>query len=183
MTLRQQWGFVGAIVAVLGGGLWAGTHFLGAELRPVTVGSSAPAFRATTLDTTPAVKSLADYRGRVVLLNIWATWCQPCEIEMPYIENLYREMGPKGLAVVAVSIDKPGFDPEIRDFVTRHGLTFEVLHDSTGIIQNQYQTTGVPETFVIGRDGVIRKKEIGARKWDSDANRALIAHLIAEPAH
>jgi peroxiredoxin len=116
----------------------------------------------------------------VVLLNIWATWCAPCRVEMPSMEQLHRELGPRGLHVVAVSIDDPGSEQAIRDFARQLGLTFEILHDASGGIQKQYQTTGVPETFVIGRDGVIRKKVIGAAPWNSEGNRALFEQLLAE---
>ena len=180
MTARQQWALVLGLVAVLGAGLFAATHLLGDELFPVTVGARAPDFRATTLDAAPRVKTLADYRGEVVLLNVWATWCAPCRVEMPSMEQLYRALGPRGLKVVAVSVDDPGTDDAIREFGRELGLTFELLHDAPGAIQKAYQTTGVPETFVIGPDGVIRKKVIGAADWASDANRALFARLLEE---
>jgi peroxiredoxin len=99
---------------------------------------------------------------------------------MPNMEQLYRALGPRGLKVVAVSVDDPGTDDAIREFGRELGLTFEILHDAPGAIQKAYQTTGVPETFVIGPDGVIRKKVIGAADWASDANRALFARLLEE---
>ncbi len=182
MTTKQQWMLVGAFVLLAGGGLLGATRFLGDELFPVTVGSRAPDFQATTLDIPPRTKTLKDYRGQVVLLNIWATWCAPCRIEMPSIEALHRALGPRGLKVVAVSIDDPGQDDRIRAFAEELGLTFEILHDGTGRIASRYQTTGVPETFVIGRDGTIRKKVIAATDWSSPDNQALIAQLLAEPA-
>ena len=182
MTVRQQWLVVLGVVALLGGGLVAATRFMGDELFPVSVGSPAPDFHAATLDTTvPArTKTLADYRGQVVLLNVWATWCGPCRVEMPSIEALHRAYGPQGLHVVAVSIDDSGQEKTVRDFVRELGLTFEILHDPSGAIQKSYQTTGVPETFVIGTDGTIRKKLIGAADWNSPANRALVAQLLAD---
>jgi len=79
-----------------------------------------------------------------------------------------------------VSIDQPGFEKQIRDFVKEFGLTFQILYDPTGKISNDYQTTGVPETFIIARDGVIRKKVIGAADWSSPTNRAIIGQLLAE---
>jgi len=186
MTVRQQWVAVLGVVALLGAGLFAAVHFLGDELFPVRVGAEAPDFRARTLPPDAAAsapeKTLADYRGQVVLLNIWATWCGPCRVEMPSIEALHRDMGPRGLKVVAVSIDDPGSERKIRDFAREYGLTFEILHDPAGAIQKAYQTTGVPETFVIGRDGVIRKKEIGAANWNSPSRRAVVQSLLAEPA-
>lgn len=182
MTIRQQWATVGLFVAVTAGGLFAATRYLGGQLFPVSVGSRAPDFHATTVTTPPAARSLDSYRGQVVLLNIWATWCAPCRIEMPSIERLHRELGPDGLHIVAVSIDNPGTDAAIRSFVSEYGLTFDILHDESGDIKQQYQTTGVPETFIIGRDGTIRKKVIGATRWDSPDNRAVITQLLAERA-
>ena len=182
MTVRQQWMIVLLIVLALGGGLFTATRFLGEELFPVSVGSPAPDFRASTLGAPAREKTLKDYRGDVVLLNIWATWCPPCRDEMPSIQALHEALGPRGLKIIAVSIDSPGKEAQIRQFAEVYGLTFEILHDSRGDIQRRYQSTGVPETFVIGRDGVIRKKVISAARWDSPANRALIEQLLAEPA-
>jgi peroxiredoxin len=157
MTVRQQWAFVGVIVLILGGGLLAATRYLGDELFPITVGSKAPDFKATVIEGVPQTKTIADYKGQVVLLNVWATWCLPCRTEMPSIQALYDRFGSRGLKVVAVSIDNPGTEEKIRQFRDQYGLTFEILHDASGLIKRDYQTTGVPETFVIGRDGIIRK--------------------------
>ena len=181
MTTRQQWVVVAAVVALLAAGLVTATHLLGDEMFPVSVGARAPVFSARTLDPRPATKTLADYRGEVVLVNVWATWCAPCRIEMPALEALHQSFGPRGLHIVAVSIDDPGMEDAIRTFAREYHLTFEILHDASGAISRQYQTTGVPETFVIGRDGVIRKKVIGAMDWNSDGTRALVAQLLAEP--
>jgi peroxiredoxin len=169
------------VVLILGGGLLAGTHYLGDELFPVTAGSRAPDFQAKTVDGVPVTKTLADYKGQVVLLNIWATYCIPCRTEMPSIQALHDRYGPRGLKVVAVSVDSPGFEDEIKKFRDQYGLTFEILYDESGAIKTGYQTTGVPETFVIGRDGVIRKKVIAADNWDSPANRALFAQMLGVP--
>lgn len=178
MTARQQWNIVISIVVFLVGVLWMATHYLGDELFPVTVGSQAPPFTASTLDATPRTKTLADYKGKVVLLNVWATWCPPCREEMPSIERVHRAFAGQGLAVVAVSIDDPGKEDEIREFVREYGLTFEILHDAAAGIKKNYQLTGYPETFVIARDGTIRKKVWGGADWSSDANRALIRELL-----
>ena len=198
MTVRQQWAVVGGVIALLAIGLFAATRMMGDELFPVSVGGKAPDFTATPLlepvyPTTPnatytsrdlgnsaPAKTLASYKGDVVLLNIWATWCAPCRAEMPSIEKLHREFGPRGLKIVAVSVDDPGQQKAIRDFARELGLTFEILQDPTHDIQKAYQTTGVPETFVLGRDGVIRKKIIGATDWSSQGTRALVAQLLAE---
>ena len=182
MTVKQQWSIVGVFVLLIGSGLFAATRIFGDELFPVSVGSRAPDFHAMTLDAAPAPKTLDDYRGQVVLLNIWATWCAPCRVEMPSIEKLHQALGPEGLKVVAVSVDASGQDDVVRDFAKRLGLTFTILHDPTDKTQKEYQATAVPETFIIGRDGVIRKKLIGAVDWNSPGNRAVIEQLLREPA-
>jgi peroxiredoxin len=182
MTAGRQWAIVLGVVAALGGALVLANKLIGNQIFLVSIGSRAPEFRATTMDHTPQRRRMADYRGSVVLLSVWATWCKPCIVEMPSIERLYKDYGPQGLKVVAISIDDAGTDETIRAFAREHGLTFEILHDATGAIETQYQTTGVPETFVIGRDGVIRKKIIGASDWDSQGDRALIAQLLKESA-
>ena len=180
MSTRSQWAIVGVVVLLLGGGVAAATRFLGSELNPVTVGAEAPVFRARTLDAPQREKTLAEYHGQVVLLNIWATWCLPCRVEMPSIEELHSAYAGDGLRVVAVSVDDPGKEDAIRAFAKEYGLSFEILHDPSGDIQRRYQSLGLPETYLIGRDGVIRKKVLGATRWDSDANRALVAQLLAE---
>ncbi len=181
MTAKQQWQIVATIVALLGGGAFAATHFLSDELTSVTIGSDAPTFEAQTVDGTHKTKTLADYKGEVVILNIWATWCAPCRAEMPSIEKLYEAMGPKGLKIVAVSIDEEGKEQAILDFKKEFGLSFEILYDASGMVQSLYRTTGVPETFVIGRDGVIRKQWIGGEDWNSPQNRRLVEQLLSEP--
>ena len=178
MTARQQWTIVGGIVALLAVLLAAATHYLGDELFPVSVGSTAPPLEASTLVGPQRTKTLADYKGKVILLNVWATWCEPCKVEMPSIEKLHREFGSQGLAVVAVSVDDAGTEEHVRDFAKELGITFEILHDPANTVSRNYQITGYPETFVIARDGTIRKKIIGAADWSSEANRALIRELL-----
>ena len=178
MTVRQQWTTVLGIVCLLAVALAAATHFLGDELFPVSVGSAAPPLEAMTLDGSRRMRSLDDYKGKVVLVNIWATWCEPCRVEMPSIEKLHREFGAQGLSVVAISVDDPGSERRILDYAKELGLTFEILHDPKRVTSARYQVTGFPETFVIGREGTIRKKFIGAADWSSDANRALIRQLL-----
>lgn len=180
MTGRQQLGVVAIVLAAIAGIGYAVTRALGTELTPLGVGTRAPDFQAATLDTPPRQLSLADYRGKVLLVNIWATWCQPCRVEIPSIERLYRTYGPQGLSVVAVSIDDPGTESAIRAFVRDMGMTFQVLHDPSGRIEKAYQATGYPETVIVGKDGVIRKKIAGAMDWDSEGNRKLIERLLAE---
>ena len=96
MTARQQWSVVAIVVLVLGGALFAASHLLGDELYPVSVGSKAPPFTAATVDSVPRTKTLADYKGQVVLLNIWATFCVPCRDEMPASRSCTRRWRRRG---------------------------------------------------------------------------------------
>ena len=181
MTVRQQWIIVGIVVVVLGGALSAGVRLFADDLFPVGVGSTAPPFSAKDVRS-GATRTLADYRGQVVLLNIWATWCEPCKVEMPSMEELYRTYGPRGVHIVAVSIDQVVGEDSIRAYAKGLGLTFEILHDPSGAIEGAYQTTGYPESFVIDRGGTIRRKWISATDWNSMASRALFEELLGAPA-
>jgi cytochrome c biogenesis protein CcmG, thiol:disulfide interchange protein DsbE len=180
MTIRQQWFVVAGTVAALLSLVLVAVLVLGDELFHVSVGARAPEIHAYALDDPQSERQLADYKGQVVLLNIWATWCEPCKAEMPSMEALHREFSDKGLSIVAVSVDAPGSADRIRAFVEEYGLTFDILHDPEGRIQRDYQTGGVPETFVIGRDGIIRRKVWGADDWASPANRALVGQLVGD---
>ena len=175
--MRKQWLIVGAIVVVLAAALTLGIK-LSPQIFPVEVGSKAPDFQATTLADGKA-KTLADYKGQVVLLNVWATWCAPCRVEITSIEHLYQQLGPEGLKVVAVSIDEAG--PEVvREFARERNVSFEILLNPSRTIERIYQTTGVPESFVLNRDGRIVKKVIGATEWDAPVNRDLIRRLLVQ---
>jgi len=183
----RQWVVVGVVISLVAVGLVAASSAMKDTLPIIEVGSRAPDFVAVPVNgvegTRAAPKTLADYRGQVVLLNLWATWCGPCVKEMPSIQALYDELGPKGLKVVAVSVDNPGMESAIRAFGVTHHLTFELLHDDRAIgIQEAYLTTGVPETFVIGRDGTIRKRVSGGTDWNTSAQKALVRQLLDEPA-
>jgi len=174
MTNRQQW------VAIASGAMaLVFVVALVIKIRPqmnlLEVGSRAPDFHAVDLASGRAT-TLADYKGKVILLNIWATWCQPCRVEMPAIERLHKKLGGTDFQVVSVSIDVDG-DSVVTAFARNLGLTFQILHNQSGDIQQIYQTTGVPESFVIDRDGIIVKKVIGAAEWDGPVNETLIERL------
>jgi peroxiredoxin len=179
MTHAREWTIaVGSVMALVFG------TALAVKIRPqidlIRVGSRAPAFHATNVMTgRPA--TLERYRGRVVLLNLWATWCQPCRVEMPSLERLSRRLGSDGFGVVAVSIDDDA-DSVVAAYARQLGLSFDILHDPSAAIKRAYQATGVPESWVINRDGVIIKKVIGASEWDGPVNEALIRRLADERA-
>jgi cytochrome c biogenesis protein CcmG/thiol:disulfide interchange protein DsbE len=175
MTTQRQWSLVAGTVMAL-----TFSVALVIKVRPqldlIGAGSQAPDFQAMNIRTNrPA--SLADYAGKVVLLNIWATWCDPCRLEMPSMEKLSERLAGADFRVVAVSVDKDGPDAVMK-FVNDLGLHFDILHDRSGAIQARLQTTGVPESFVLDRAGVIIKKVIGAERWDAPVNETLIRHLL-----
>jgi peroxiredoxin len=180
VTVRRQWAIIGGGAAALAVVLYLAIAQLGPALRPLRIGGRAPDFTAMTVTAAPAPRSLADYRGQVVLLNIWATWCLPCRVEMPSMQRLEERLGPKGLRIVAVSVDLAGYEERIVEFGREFDLTFELLHDAPGAIQRDYQSTGVPETFVIDRAGRVRRRIIGADDWSSTANVAFLERLLAE---
>jgi cytochrome c biogenesis protein CcmG/thiol:disulfide interchange protein DsbE len=172
------------VVAIVAGGLVAGAVALakyGPDVQRVEVGASAPDFHAVDLATGDSVSLRERYRGAVTLVNVWATWCVPCRVEMPAMEKLYQSLAPRGFRIAAISIDEG--DPEgVHAFAQELGLSFDVLQDRSTKVQQIYQTTGVPESFLLNRQGIIVKRVIGAHDWSSAVNRALIERLLDEPA-
>ena len=175
---RHALAFAVAALGVAIGGFIIGARGGRIHVPLITVGVRAPEFRAHTLDVIPATRTLKDYDGEVVLLNLWATWCGPCEAEMPSLERLHHELSPRGLKVVAVSVDDPGNEDRVRDFASRYHLTFDVLNEGSGKIESDYQSQGIPSTYLIDRDGVIRMKVLGARDWNEGETRRQVERVL-----
>jgi peroxiredoxin len=147
------------------------------DARGIEVGDRVPDYSAP--DLAGEEVAFADHLGEVVLINVWATWCGPCRVEMPPIQDIYNRFKDRGFTVLAVSIDTgPGHSDKVDEFVRELGLDFPVLLDPEDRIGRVLQTIGVPETFVVDREGRIIKRWIGATDWDSEANRALIEELL-----
>ena len=138
-------------------------------------GETAPNFSLPDLNGN--MISLADYKGKVVLLNIWATWCPPCVEEMPSMEKLHQAMKGTDFEILAVSIDASG-TKTVTPFMKKHKLSFPALTDTKGAIKRLYQTTGVPESFIIDKDGIIAEKVLGPRDWASPGAIASFRNLI-----
>ena len=151
MTARQQWAVVGTVVAVLAVALLTASHYMKDELFPVTIGTTAPDFRAKVLGEN-RYKTLADYKGKVVLLNVWATWCESCREEMADLAALEKKYAPEHVKVVAVSVDN-GDGTRVKRFVASEKLPFAVAHDPAGEVQRKFQAVGVPETYLVSGDG------------------------------
>jgi cytochrome c biogenesis protein CcmG, thiol:disulfide interchange protein DsbE len=146
------------------------------KYEPLIVGKVAPDFALPDLDD-KTVK-LSDFRGKVVFLNFWATWCKPCREEMPSMEVLYKNFENNGLVVLAVSIDRVTTKKDIPPFVKGMSLSFPVLVDSWGQTDKRYKLMGVPETYVIDQQGVLREKVIGPRDWTRLDNLQVITGLL-----
>jgi peroxiredoxin len=121
--------------------------------------------------------TLASLRGKVVFLNIWATWCAPCREEMPSIESLYNSFkGSKDFVVLAVSQDTDGAG--VRPFVEQNHLQFGILLDPRNEVGERYDVNGIPETFIIGRDGRIVAHHVGPYDWSNADIREALQELI-----
>lgn len=142
----------------------------------VRAGRMAPDFQFP--DLKGKLVALSDFRGKVVLLNIWATWCRPCVEEMPALERLYQKLKGKPFEIVAVSVDSEGLD-NVQPFVKKLGLSFPILMNTNGSIRQTYGTTGVPESFIIDQEGKIVRKIIGPLDWDQDKFVDSILDLIS----
>lgn len=168
---------VGLLLGVAAVSAIALPRFLPTAVEGVEVGDRLPAYSAPNLSGQDV--SIEDHFGEVVLVNVWATWCGPCLVEMPSIQSSYERFRGRGFTVLAVSVDAgPGHRGEVSEFVSKHGLAFPVLLDPENRISRMLRILGVPETFVLNREGCIVKRVIGAADWDSPANRALIEQLL-----
>lgn len=144
------------MIAVLCAGMLASAAGCKTAGPPVT-GEKAPEFVLQSIGG--ATRKLSNYRGKVVLVNLWATWCPPCVAELPVLDQISAEYADKGLVILAVAGDEDV--QAVRDFLAKSPVKFEVLLDPNGVIGTQYGITGYPETFFVDRDGVLRDKIIG----------------------
>ena len=144
--------------------------------EPLVVGKTAPDFALTDINEKPY--RLSDFRGKVVFLNFWATWCTPCRDEMPSMEVLYKNFEKDGLVILAVSIDRVTTTKDIPPFVKGMNLTFPVLIDSWGQTDKPYKRLGVPETFLIDQQGVIHEIIIGPKDWTRVDNLKTLTALL-----
>jgi peroxiredoxin len=170
----------GLIGALLVGGIivaWSGRG----DFTPADSGTMAADYVATTLagDTF----DVAAMRGRVVVLNVWATWCRPCVKEMPALQRLWERNREAGLVVVGVSIDSPALlmgdaETAVRSFVDDLDLTFPIVVDPERRIEEGYPVAGYPMTFVIDRDGRIVDRVLGPREWDQPKMESELRRLL-----
>lgn len=141
---------------------------------------SAEGTEFTLPDLAGKATRLSDFKGNVVLLNFWATWCGPCREEMPTIEQLFRDYQRKAFVVVGVAGDKQG-KTVVEPFVKEHGLSFPVVLDADGVVSQQYRVRGIPTVYLLDRQGRIAGMYVGGADWNSKDARAVIDRLLQEP--
>ena len=138
--------------------------------------SGDPAPALVLKDVNGATHDLARYRGSVVLINFWATWCIPCRDEMPSIQKLRDRLAGKPFVVFAVNVDEP--DSRVRSFLNETRLDLPVLLDQNKTVTRAWSVRVMPTTFVVGRDGRVRYRAVGDLDWSSDAVVGTILQLL-----
>lgn len=153
----------------------AGSGTPAAKRSVVKPGDTAPNFQLRDLEG--RMVALSDLRGKVVLINFWATWCGPCRVEMPAMEQLYRDYSRNDFEILAVSTDPQGV-AVTRPFQQENRLTFPILHDAEYRIGLVYGARSLPMTFMVDRQGIVRHQIFGARDWAASEAHQLIEMLL-----
>lgn len=177
---RRWWTFTAVVLSI--GALWT------AASRELTAGDAdrlpnpqqgfpAPGFELETL--TGETTSLADYRGQVVIVNLWASWCGPCRAEMPALERVYTDLKAEGLVVLGVNSTAQDTEADARSFTSEYALTFPILLDRDDIVSQTYRLRSLPSTFIVDRHGVIDAVLIGGPLSEA-VLRSKVEDLLAE---
>ena len=167
---------LGAVIAIVAGAAFGFVSLQEGKGYGLKEGALAPAFNLRTL--AGGSTDLGSLRGRLVVVNFWATWCPPCVQEMPSLERLHRTLGREGVQVLGVSIDED--EAALRRFVAARGVTFPILRDPGGRrVAEAYRTTGWPETFVIDPAGLIKEQYVGPAEWDTPEALAHFRQLLS----
>jgi cytochrome c biogenesis protein CcmG/thiol:disulfide interchange protein DsbE len=122
--------------------------------------------------------SLQQYRGKVVFLNFWATWCIPCREEMPALERFHQTYQSQGLAIISIDLKESA--EQVTAFFQKHGLSFPALLDQSGTVFRDYLVAGMPTTYLIGRDGNLLARGVGGRDWTRAEALQLIQELLKQ---
>jgi cytochrome c-type biogenesis protein len=142
----------------------------------VEIGAPAPAYRAVSLAGDSV--TLAGERGKVVLLNVWATWCHPCRAEIPALRSIHETYKPRGLELIGVSVDAEGADDDIRQFMKEFEMAYPIWRDPDERVSTQFLVVGVPATFLIDRNGILRWRKTGPVARGDTSLRAAIERAL-----
>lgn len=144
--------------------------------RPaVKIGAPAPDFTLVNMDG--EMVSLADFRGRIVVINFWATWCPPCREEKPTMEELYKRFKDEGLVFLAINVEENGHQV-VSQYLMSHPYSFPILLDAKAVVQGLYGVFRYPESFIIDRNGVAVEHVIGGRDWMQNPTYRMIENLL-----
>ncbi|MFQ5580482.1 MAG: TlpA disulfide reductase family protein [Nitrospiria bacterium] len=143
--------------------------------KGVAVGNLAPDFKINNLKG--GSSALSDYRGKVVLVNFWATWCEPCRDEMPSMELLYQSHSQDDFEILALSIDS-GNHASVKAFVEDFSFTFPILLDSKLEVNDRYQVRVLPTSILIDKKGLVADRFLGGKDWNSQDTRSVVAKLV-----
>jgi len=163
-----------AVLAVVGALFLFGQNG-GQRVRIVQEGDRAPEFQLPSLDGRTV--NLSSYRGKVVMVHFWATWCPPCVEEIPTLERLYRAYFGKDIEILAVSVDEGGAGA-VGQFMQKNRLALPVLLNTDQSVARAYGTFKFPETYLVDREGIVRRKIIGAADWMSPAAQLVIQAML-----
>lgn len=163
-----------AVLAVIGFLFFYGQNS-GQRAKIIREGDRAPEFSLLSLDGKAV--SLSSYRGKVVMVHFWATWCPPCVEEIPTLERLYRASFGKDLEILAVSVDEGGAGA-VGSFMQKNRFALPVLLNPDQSVARKYGTFKFPETYLLDRDGIVRRKIIGAADWTSPAAQEVIQAMV-----
>lgn len=153
------------------------TERLFRDMRIIRMYRIAPPVEISLLDIHGKQVALADFKGKIVFLNFWTTWCPECRIEMPLMEKLHKRFKDRDFAVVAVNLRESA--TRVKNFFDEYKLTFTAILDSKGKIGARFGVRAVPTTFILDKDGGIIGKVFGSREWNSQKSFALFEHLIS----
>jgi len=147
------------------------------DIKPVKGNKALPSI---TLEDLKGKKvDLKSFKGKVIFLNFWATWCGPCKEEMPTMETLYRQFKDRNFVFLTISVDYEGSKP-VREFIEKNRYTFPVLVDQKNETLDIFEVTGIPTTFVIDKQGKLLGKAIGPRNWKSSEIVSYLTQLISQ---
>lgn len=142
----------------------------------VEVGLEAPSYAARALSGDSV--SLALLRGKPVLLNVWATWCLPCKEEIPYLESLHQKHAADGLQIIGVSVDARGDESKITEFARDFSMTYPIWRDPDERVNSRFLAIGVPSTYLIDRDGILRWKHLGTLRPTTPGFSAALEEVL-----
>jgi peroxiredoxin len=158
----------GVLAAILGG----------LSLGAAAGDTSGPAPAFTLSDLAGNSSALSQYKGQVVMVNFWATWCGPCQQEMPLLDQMYRKFKPAGFTLIGVNVDKDA--PPVKDLLARKPVSFPVLLDPTSAVSKSYHVDEMPSSVIIDRQGNVRYVHRGYKPGDENEYQDRIRQLIRE---